>query len=271
MRATGSPDAVSGPGEAAACVAAAALRTIEAGSARVSRRRFADPPPEPARAFGTAEAGVTDFAHRRTATETPALAPGIELLAERMAARFPRLGEALVDGVDTDLRAVYAGSAALIGHDDRWIAIARGDTSAGRGHTDPVWVVDALAHTDVADLHGEDELVRTQPCRRYGFAVDLGRHTATVQIPPHPGRRPPHITGEAWIDADGRIRRVTWRQAPLLRRRDPRRSRGGRTFWESTELWDYGVAAEIEVPTADVLAPSSSSLWEAWRTWRCPV
>jgi hypothetical protein len=128
---------------------------------------------------------------------------------------------------------VYAGTAAFLGHGDRWmpLGLKEGDLSAGRRRRDdPLWILEALASVDdVAPRSGEPELVRGDPCHRLRFRIDAER-----------------ITGDVWIDDDERVRRVTWRRA---RKRRPRSPVKPATYWRTVELWDFGIDVDIEIPT----------------------
>lgn len=254
--------------DAAGVLVAASSFTIGCGSARVWRRRSLDPPPPPRGDLGADDEGLTDFRLRRTVTQTARLAPSITLLAKEVEARFPWLA---TDEGEEELphHGAYAGTAHYFGAGDRWTEISRGDLSGGRGHTDPAWIIEVLALTDIADAR-ENEPVRGEPCRRYGFAVDLACHPGRVEVPPHRGRRLPWIAGEARVDATGRIRRVTWQQVMPLRAR-ARRRLGATTSWDTSEFWDFGVPTEISVPAvrhtpAAVVIPQA--IWRLWRAKR---
>lgn len=209
------------------------------------------------------EEGVTDFRHLRSAIRTIEIASALDALADGLVARFPWLDSDERDD-EVPRRAVYAGAAHFFGAGDAWTVVSRGDVDGRRGHTDPAWILDVLALAETADARAANEPVRGQPCRRYGFAVDLGRHAARVDAPPYAGSRPPFIAGEAWLDAGGRIRRVTWQKVMLLRPRDPRRPKGSTIMWETTELWDFGLAVDIAVPSAvRTRRGASGRLWRA--------
>jgi hypothetical protein len=61
-------------------------------------------------------------------------------------------------------------------------------------------------------------------------------------------RFPASIAGDVWIDSAGRIRRVTWTTFAVRRPRSPLRTNGAQSAWHTTELWDFGIDVDIELP-----------------------
>jgi hypothetical protein len=119
---------------------------------------------------------------------------------------------------------------------------------------DPHWILDALAGVDDrASLAGED-FVRGFLSTRYTFVADLKAAQAAApgrfELPPHGRVERPTIRGEAWVDGDGLVRQVNWRQPFRRRPRLPVAKEPVMTIWHSVELWDFGVPVEIEVPAA---------------------
>jgi len=120
------------------------------------------------------------------------------------------------------------------------------------------------SYADEATARGED-VVRGVACERWEFRVDPALHRELRERESGSER----IAGDAWIDADGRLRRVTWTR--LLRRRSRWPRKPGPRPWQTTELWDFGVPVEIEVPTVE---PEERAPWPigvvriAWKLWR---
>ena len=56
------------------------------------------------------------------------------------------------------------------------------------------------------------------------------------------------LTGEVWIGDEGRIHRVSWTRIVVRRARWPFKAPQHR-LWQTTELWDFGVAVDIEIPS----------------------
>jgi hypothetical protein len=222
---------------------ATAVATTEAAlSARVWRRRFIDPPPPPERDFAAAvDEGVTDFALRRTRVSAVDDS-GVDAVAAFMEKRWPWLAlldeeeDASADGEQFEW--VYAGTAGYLGNGEFWAQIGDGDpASTRRGHNDPLWIVDLLRHADEA-WPRERSVVRGAACERVAFRVAASAHRDEVE----------RVTGEVAIDAEGRIRQVTWSPIPRGRKRGPAARRPSSRMWQTTELWDFGVAADIPLP-----------------------
>jgi hypothetical protein len=268
----GSSDAETSRGRVVAAVAA----TESEMSARVSRRRFCDPPSPPERDyFGGTEEGVTDFRLRRTRV-SPVGRWWSEVLAETALKRWPWLRaldeEDACDGSDEAIVCVYAGTSAYFGSGDVWSLIAEGDPRARRrSHADPLWITELLRHVDEAWPRG-DLVVRGSHCARYAFRVDLNAHRDEVELPVFkPHTQPPRLTGEVAVDRKGRVRQITWREIPRRRPRARGRAAALPTVqaWETTELWDFGVPVDIELPE-----PPEARAWPialagiCWRLWQ---
>jgi hypothetical protein len=210
--------------------------TEAAGTARVRRRRFSAPPREPDLA-ASAEEGVTEFARRRTRTATTDMSGMKAALAH-----VPWLGRWLGEyEPDEASWSAYVGTAQYFATEDVATMMGEGDPDAPRrGPMDPVWILDALRVADEAWPAGDGRLA---------FSVDPGAHRDAIEAPAHrPQTRPSRITGEATLDASGRIREVTWRSIPRVRRRGPFAQRRDFDLWTTTELWDFGLPVEIELP-----------------------
>ena len=117
-----------------------------------------------------------------------------------------------------------------------------------RKPSDPTWVLDVLAHAGHEAWRGDG---------RYEFVTDLRGTGEAIVPPPHSRRQLPVIAGEVWLDAGGRVRRVTWRATP------------GKDEWTSTELWDFGTPVEIPPrPPSPSLARSIGEILWALRPTR---
>jgi hypothetical protein len=230
----------------------AARATLEAGSARVSQRRFVDPP-------GTLisrEVGETDFTRRRTRTEVRWEDP--DGIGERLEAAFPWLGDEDDDDAAALPAMLYAGTASWFEFPaGNAASMGDGDSMARRRtHTDPTWILETLEHVHREDRRGDG---------RFGFLVDLAETGSALEIPPHRGRRPPRIAGDVWLDEAGRIRSVTWSRFDRARSRD----RSDRRHWATSDLWDFGAPVRIELPEAAREPPLPLRLAQlAWILWR---
>jgi hypothetical protein len=245
--------------DAVAEIAAAARATRAAGSARVHARVFTDPPPPPDRDVGSAYEGVTDLAHWRTHVVHRELNGWWDALEERILARWPWLA-GVADNDDDEpltMNMVYIGTKGFFGTDEGgWRASDEGDVDApGRHRADPVWIVEVLDQLDGAQPRGFGD-VGGEACRRFGFGIDLRGHHERLGLTSRRGVGDPHLAGDVWIDASGRIRRATWTTSATRRPRAP--WRGVRDFdrlWHTTELSDFGLVVDIE-PPADVIDDS---------------
>jgi hypothetical protein len=260
-------------------VATAAGRTLTCATARVWHRYFAYGPEDRLERFVATQEGVTDMVRRRTRTECEVPRALYEWGAW-LVARYPWLDDGQEDKEHEGARfvVVYAGTARFVDLGTQWSGGDDGDeTARARNPLDPVWIVEVLAHADEVVARGED-VVRGVSCRRWEFRVDPARHPEAYARTGGPRRKPLRLAGDAWIDHEGRLRRVTWTR---LRRHRPRwrgepwsAPRGRQT----TELWDFGLPVEIEVPIVEperltpwpvalVMFPAASSEF-AWKLWR---
>jgi hypothetical protein len=254
-------------------IASAARTTLASGSARVQRIRFSDPPRPPEDDFGQTEPGVTDFERRRTQVELT-FGRGLALLVEQLAARWPWLEDDESSSGDDPLRMIYAGTASFYGAAGRWTPISRDDASASRrGHTDPVWIVEALQFVDQAEGLERREAVRGDGCQMFRFGLRLERHRWQLEIPPHFGSTA-RLRGEVALDDSSRIRRVTWTRIDTYRPRARYRRPSDTQSWQRTELWDFGVEAKIEIPPVEppdrtpLLVGLAQMVWWFWRRKR---
>jgi hypothetical protein len=236
----------------------AARATLAAGTARVWQVRWI----EGADAPQTQEEGETEFARCRTRTTIEHAPPPPEW--DRLAGSLPWLfGEADDDAPVELNRMLYAGTASWTLMPGREPSnICRGDVDAGRrGHTDPTWIVEVMGHAS------EEQRLAAGHVR---FLTDLAQSGAPLELPPHRGRQPPRIVGEAWLDDAGRVARATWRRADRTREEDGER----RVRWTTTDLWDFGTPVEIPrpepepyVPLPVVLGQVAGTLWRRKRAY----
>ena len=227
-------------------VGGAARHTLASGSARVWRCTFAEPAPPPERSSTRYAEGVADLANVRVRTREKA----------------PPVWDDREDDDDPDeeMIKVHAGTAAWVSLGDCWIALAKGtgNPHAGRrGHGDPLWILEALTVVgEAAPRADEAELVRGEPCRRVPFEIDLstaGAHLDEARMRALSDR----ISGDAWIDDEHRVRRVTWKRPYRQRPRSPLKLPPV-TIWRTVELWDFGVPVQIELPTPSPPEPGPS-------------
>jgi hypothetical protein len=203
--------------------------------------------------------GVADLARRRLRVSVEPGA-GWDALSDALLERFPWLDDdGDDDGEDPEGLMVYAGTARYFGHEGNWFQAAEGDPAAARrSPDDPLWIVEALAVVDgVSRPRAGRELVRGASCRRAAFMVDPLTHATELELPaPHPllGRISDaaaglshRLTGEIWISDEGRIHRASWTRIVARRPRWPFRA-PQHMLWQTTELWDLGVAVDIEIP-----------------------
>jgi hypothetical protein len=265
--------------DAVAEIAAAARATRAAGSARVHARVFTDPPQPRERDVSSVRDGVTDLARWRTRVVQREIGGWWETLEERIVGRWPWLQDVADDEDDDDesltMGMVYIGTKGFFGTDEGgWGASGEGDVGAPARHrADPVWIVEVLGQVDGAQPRGRGE-VRGEACRRFGFGIDLRGHRERLGLTSRRAVGDPLLAGDVWIDAGGRIRRVTWTTRPVRRPRAPWRGpRHVDRLWRTTELSDFGLGVRIEAPT-NLIADSDSPplpvvLYEiAGKLWR---
>lgn len=213
-------------------VAAAARKTLATDSARIRQVRFREAEGEGREAVST-EVGVTDFAAVRTRVEQH-LSDAVRR-AQAMAERYPWLGEEQDEPAgEAPPVMVFAGTASFFGAGGRWTVIGAGDVDVRRRrHPDPAWIVEALQQVSEAAPRGPGQ---------YEFVLDPDG--TGLEVPPWRGR----LTGDVALDGEGRIGRVDWTVVPRRRPRSPVRVESGARVVTTVELWDFGVAADIEVP-----------------------
>jgi hypothetical protein len=265
--------------DAVAEIAAAARTTRAAGSARVHARVFTDPPQPPGRDIRSELDGVTDLERRRTRIVQRDIGRWWTALAERIVGRWPWLEEVVDDEDDDDepltMGIVYTGTKGFFGTDEGgWQVSDEGDVDAPAHHrADPVWIVEVLGRVDGAHSRGVDE-VGGEACRRFGFGIDVRGHCERLGLTSRRVVGDPLLAGDVWIDAAGRIRRVTWTTFPVRRPRAPWRvPRVVVSVWRTTELSDFGLVVDIEPPTNLIdnsdLPPFPVVLYEiAGELWR---
>jgi hypothetical protein len=233
--------------------------TLATGSARVRRLRCTS-----SGKLIMAEEGDTDFLARRTRT-TQSAGTALDEMVDAIEARWPWLHEDEDPDAPPSV-AIYAGTASSFQAGDLATTISAGDPhSPMRHHDDPVWILEALSHAHVTSDGS-------------AFEIDLERRTGPLQLPPHHASAPPRLIGEFAVDDAGRLSRVTWRQKTFRRRPrwpgEPPKGAGTQTL----ELWDFGLAVEIEAPDVPRRLPGAAlvDILQAWRhlrrrrEWRAP-
>ena len=114
---------------------------------------------------------------------------------------------------------IFAGTASFETWDDGWRVDEPGDVSApARRWGDPVWIVERLARSTA---RGPVFTLRDEH---------------------------PHVTGEAWLDDEGRLVRVRWIGTRRQRPRSLWPWFVKASYWHDLELSDFGVPVEIPVP-----------------------
>jgi hypothetical protein len=222
-------------------VAEAAEVTLSGTTARLERTMRIDPPPPAPASFRSL--GTVDFIHGRTRFVTEhnafslldAAAPWLFKDDER---------ELLRTAAQEQAETLLDGSRHIVTFGGKWFALGDPDRPMDDGN--PAWVVTALLEAETTDA-GSPDGVRGARCRRHAFTLDrshIPRTGSLAAILP-----PERYVGEAWIDDDRRLRRVTWRKLGSLRRHSPwsddaQQSRA----WTTLELWDFGVPEPIELP-----------------------
>jgi hypothetical protein len=236
-------------GPSASRVAAAAARTVAAGTARLLAA-WCTGSPLPEAADRRCE-GVTDLAARRASVSQSLF------FTERATAALIEL-----DGDDPGLRdlaehseMIYDGANAFVRVAGSWTGFSLVDPGGPRGPNDPLWPLDALfgAGDDAVEIG--PQAVRGLTATRYRLAVDLARADAAlpagVSVPSGPYRSLSRLPAEVWLDAAGLARRISVCSEPA--------AAADAQVWSIVELWDFGVAVDITPPGPDeVLAPSEA-------------
>jgi hypothetical protein len=152
---------------------------------------------------------------------------------------------------DFDWETFWSPTAAVRGLRGQYTEIRRRVSGA---EIDPYWMLDALAGADERTSRLDEEFVRGFVTTRYALRADLKAALAAAggpfELPPHGGVERPTIVGEVWVDADGLVRYIVWRQPLRSRKRLRGRSDPPIKMWHSLELWDFGIEVEIRVPEA---------------------
>jgi hypothetical protein len=239
-------------------VAAAPVRTVAAGTARLFYAwATGSPVPEAADRRGE---GVADLAARQArVSETLMPASLTARFGEPKDGREPKdddvdlgqFAEMAREVLSKPMESVYDGGRMITLFEGRWTILspsaAVADRDGPRGLKDPLWPLDALygARDDAEETGPED--VRGVATIRYRLTVDLVRADAAlpagVSVPEGPYRALSQLPAEVWLDDDGLIRRVAVTQTPG--------APAGSQHWVVAELWDFGVAAEINMPPPD--------------------
>ena len=236
-------------GPVASRVAAAAARTVAAGTARLFAA-WSTGSPLPGAADRRCE-GVADLAARRArVSQSLAFTDGITATLTGPGDDDPGLRERVGQ---SDM--IYDGANAYVRVADRWTGFFLVDPGGPRGPNDTLWPLDALFGAGDDAVEVGPEAVRGVPATRCRLAVDLVRADAAlpagVSVPSGPFRslrRPP---AEAWLDAAGLARHVSVNAGPA--------AAADAQVWLIVELWDFGVAVDITPPSpGEVLAPSEA-------------
>jgi hypothetical protein len=230
-------------------VAAAAARTVAAGTARVLAAWSTDSP-LPEAADRRCE-GVADLAARRArVSQSPVFTDGLTAMLTGPSDDDPGRRE-LVEQTEM----IYDGANAYIRVADRWTSFCLADPGGPRGPHDPLWPLDALfgASDDAVEIG--PEAVRGVPATRWRLAVDLARADAAlpagVSVPSGPYRSLSRLPAEIWLDAAGLARRISVKSAQA--------AAAEAQVWSIVELWDFGVAVDITPPDpGELLAPKEA-------------
>ena len=230
----------------AALAAAAAARTVAAGTARLfAAWPMGSPVPE---AADRRCDGVTDLAARRAR-----VAQAIFFTDEATAA-FTGQGGATAPAEQAEM--IYDGANCYVHVGDNWTGFFLGDPSGPRHHNDPLWPLDALFGAGDTAVEVGPEEVRGVPTVRCRLTVDLGRADAAlpagVRVPAGPYRSLSRLPAEVWLDAAGLARRIAVNT-------DSDTPSSSESVWSLVELWDFGIPVEITPPGADeLLAPAEA-------------
>ena len=244
-------------------VRTAALRTSEASGVRLfsSSRRGSPVGEEVGRTEGVADlreriASVSvhhvtpDFAREINSTLSEAETEDPEDEEMRLAVT------SFVKMFSSTLENVHVGGATytrLAG--ERWADFSQTERDAPRSPDDPLWLLDALIGVRDAAEVGKAE-VRGVATTHYRLRIDLAiadqQLAAGIIAPgPRPYRALRALPAEVWIDDEGRIRRLSYE----------REDNGA--YWQTTELCDFGLDVEIEIPGDDDLVVGNKAADQA--------
>jgi hypothetical protein len=227
-------------GPTANLLAAAAARTVAAGTARLFAA-WCTGSPRPGAADRRCE-GVADLAARRARVSQSLF------FTDRATAALSELGV-------EQSEMIYDGANAYVRVADRWTGFFLADPGGPRGPNDPLWPLDALFGASEEAVEIGPEAVRSVPATRFRLTVDLARADAAlppgVSVPSGPYRSLSRLPAEVWLDADGLARRISVSSEPA--------AVADAQVWSVVELWDYGLAVDITPPGPDeVLAPAEA-------------
>jgi hypothetical protein len=230
-------------------VAAAAARTVAAGTARLLAA-WCTGSPLPEAADRRCE-GVADLAARRARVSQSLF------FTDRATAALSELSDddrGLRERVEQS-EMIYDGANAYVRVADSWTGFFLVDSRGPRGPNDPLWPLDALfgASDDAVEIG--PEAVRGVPATRCRLTVDLARADAAlpagVSVPSGPYRSLSQLPAEVWLDVAGLARRISVSSEPA--------AAADAQVWSIVELWDYGVAVDITPPGPDeLLAPAEA-------------
>jgi hypothetical protein len=232
-------------------VAAAAARTVAAGTARLLAAWCTGSPL--AEAVDRRCEGVADLSARRARVSQSLF------FTDRATAALTGHGDdpGLREPVE-QTEMIYDGANAYIRVAGSWTGFSLVDPGGPRGPNDPLWPLDALfgASDDVMEIG--PQVVRGVPATRCRLTVDLARADASlpagVSVPSGPYRSLSRLPAEVWLDAAGLARRIAVSSEPT--------AAADAQVWSIVELWNFGVAVDITPPGPDeVLAPA-----DAYRT-----
>lgn len=230
-------------------VAAAAARTVAAGTARLFAA-WSRGSPVPQEADRRCE-GVANFAART------ALVWQIPLGTVGLAAEMIKCEGASAEDLSElaePREMIYDGANTYLHVGEKWTGFFLGDRDGPRTINDPLWPLDALfGARDAVELG--DDVVRGEAATRYRVTIDLSQADAAlsagVTVPAGPYRALRHVPAEVWLDSAGQSGRIAVLTDAEV---------GGEPIWSIVELWDFGVATNIVVPTGIVSAREAYAL-----------
>ena len=194
-------------GPVASRVAAAAARTVAAGTARLLAA-WCTGSALPDAADRRCE-GVADLAARRArVSQSLFFTDGLTATVIESGDDVPGLRERAGHS-----EMIYDGANAYVRVADNWTGFSLVDPGGPRGANDPLWPLDALfgASDDAVEI-GPDA-VRGVPATRCRLAVDLAQADAAlpagVSVPAGPYRSLSRLPAEVWLDAAGLARRIS--------------------------------------------------------------